>query len=268
MDDSEFEGYANFDDLMMMDKEANTKFTRQNYENIKFMLVRGDYKLLDKEYEKTRIIGTGAFGKIWIAYSKIFDINFVLKETNFYNEEYQINAYNEPIILKYLSYYGRCNKYILCYYDSITMYHQDNNEGIVLLATEYINGKTISKYNIDNLKELNRVYIELWKGLKIMHDMGIVHMDIHSENIMITETGEIKFIDFGKACAGNSKIGGDLEVTICENGYDSDLNNLKNVCIFLTENFTKHTLLVDPYIQNIKKIYKSSTNVLNFLQIS
>ncbi|CAH6419972.1 Protein kinase [uncultured virus] len=37
-------------------------------------------------------------------------------------------------------------------------------------------------------------------GLKKLHSLGIAHRDIKSNNIMISDTGEVKFIDFGLSC--------------------------------------------------------------------
>lgn len=51
--------------------------------------------------------------------------------------------------------------------------------------------------------KLRFVLIEILQGLKYLHDLGIVHRDIKLENIMITDDGRPKLIDFGLSAVVN-----------------------------------------------------------------
>ncbi len=69
------------------------------------------------------------------------------------------------------------------------------------VATEFIDGQTLSQWMIDNPKpELERVrdiVEQIAKGLRSFHRMEMLHQDLRPENIMIEKTGTVKIIDFG-----------------------------------------------------------------------
>lgn len=47
---------------------------------------------------------------------------------------------------------------------------------------------------------IKSVMAQLFKALDRMHSLGIVHRDIKPDNILITQQGNVKIIDFGAAC--------------------------------------------------------------------
>jgi len=67
---------------------------------------------------------------------------------------------------------------------------------------EFIEGKTlhdrIGKGPL-KLEEAVRIASQIASGLKAAHAKDIVHRDIKSGNIMLTEEGEAKILDFGLA---------------------------------------------------------------------
>jgi protein phosphatase len=68
---------------------------------------------------------------------------------------------------------------------------------------EYIAGKTLTQWLIDNpqpeLEVVRTIIEQAAKGLGALHRSDILHQDIRPENIMITEEGIVKIIDFGSA---------------------------------------------------------------------
>jgi serine/threonine protein kinase len=51
-----------------------------------------------------------------------------------------------------------------------------------------------------------KIAVRIAKGIQIMHENGLVHLDLKIENIMINpETDKITIIDFGFACTANDK---------------------------------------------------------------
>jgi serine/threonine protein kinase len=93
-------------------------------------------------------------------------------------------------------------EYFLCL-ESFGKIKGENNS--YFISTEFIKGITLSEYlkreqNNNNFdKIMNEIMNEIIKSIKELHKLGIVHNDINSENIIITENDKIRIIDFGEA---------------------------------------------------------------------
>ena len=58
--------------------------------------------------------------------------------------------------------------------------------------------KNASKVEIDNMANLTeRLFPQIAEGVKFMHHLKCVHLDLRPENIMVTMGGKIKIIDLG-----------------------------------------------------------------------
>jgi serine/threonine protein kinase len=82
------------------------------------------------------------------------------------------------------------------------VYEIDEAEGVTFIAMELIHGHKLKdvlrkrRLPVDQCIELAT---EMAEGLAHAHDKGIVHRDVKPANIMITEDGHAKIIDFGLA---------------------------------------------------------------------
>jgi serine/threonine protein phosphatase PrpC len=69
------------------------------------------------------------------------------------------------------------------------------------VATEFIDGQTLSQWMIDNPKPdvetVRRIVEQIAKGLQAFHRLEMLHQDLRPDNIMIDKTGTVKIIDFG-----------------------------------------------------------------------
>ena len=69
------------------------------------------------------------------------------------------------------------------------------------LATEYIDGKTLTQWMIDNprptLEVVRGIVEQIARGLQAFHRLEMLHQDLRPANIMIDSTGTVKIIDFG-----------------------------------------------------------------------
>ncbi len=155
------------------------------------------YKLINK-------IGEGGMGIVYKAHDLKLDRFVALKflpahlssseenKLRFLTEAKAAAALNHPNILN--------------------IFEIDEQNGSMFLVMEYIEGETL-KSHITNLSSGSGIpylkaiewMLQIAKGLKAAHDKNIIHRDIKTENIMLTNLGQLKIMDFGLAkLKGNS----------------------------------------------------------------
>jgi predicted Ser/Thr protein kinase len=82
------------------------------------------------------------------------------------------------------------------------IYDVDEVDGVLFIAMEYVDGRTVSRLIADGELDLLgaiEIVLQVAEGLAKAHDAGILHRDIKSDNIMVTRDGHAKLLDFGLA---------------------------------------------------------------------
>jgi serine/threonine protein kinase len=78
---------------------------------------------------------------------------------------------------------------------------QTRKRNFLYVATEFIDGQTLSQWMIDNpkpdLETVRGIVEQIARGLQAFHRLEMLHQDLRPENIMIDGTGTVKIIDFG-----------------------------------------------------------------------
>ena len=92
-----------------------------------------------------------------------------------------------------------------------TIYSIEQTDKELFIAMEYVEGKELKEYvgtgHALSLQIIINYATQIAEGLEAAHKKGIVHRDIKSQNIMITEDNKVKIMDFGLAkIAGGSQL--------------------------------------------------------------
>ncbi len=105
-----------------------------------------------------------------------------------------------------------------------TIHSIEEAEGELFIVMEYIEGKTLSDILGSGRLPIDKAIkyaAQAAEGLEAAHEKGIVHRDIKSTNIMVTDKGQVKIMDFGLAKVRGGKRVTTVGSTLGTAGYMS-----------------------------------------------
>lgn len=158
---------------------------------------RSDEYLIGKSlnhYRVLSLLGVGGMGKVYLAEDTNLGRRTALKllppqfsdnaerKARFEREARAASALNHPNI--------------------ITIYGIERAENLDLIATEFIDGKTLREQIAENPFDWRKtidIGLQIASALEAAHAVGIIHRDIKPANIMLRTDGYVKVLDFGLA---------------------------------------------------------------------
>ena len=144
------------------------------------------YKVLEK-------LGSGGMGEVYVAEDAKLSRQVALKvlppemasserRMRFEREAKAVAALNHPNI--------------------VHVYSVEEAEGIHFITMELVRGKTLSELIPQKGLPLNKFFevaIPLADAVSAAHQKGITHRDLKPDNLMVSEEGRFKILDFGLA---------------------------------------------------------------------
>ncbi|MEM0915657.1 MAG: serine/threonine-protein kinase [Planctomycetota bacterium] len=147
-------------------------------------------------YEVIRAVGTGAHSVIYCVRDRskqLFALKVVEKEgandQRFLDQavaEHEISAKFDHPLLRKSHRLLRERKLI--------------RTSTVRVLMEYVEGKPLDQFRTADVAVQADLCRQVGEGLAAMHDLGYVHADMKPNNVMVTDEGQVKIIDFGQSC--------------------------------------------------------------------
>src|SRR5262245_10129955 len=147
----------------------------------------GNYRILEK-------IGAGGQGTVYKATDtklgravviKVLPPELTVKEANlkrFEREARLASALDHPNIC--------------------TIFDMNEIEGVHFIAMQHVEGRNVRELVNGrplDLRSALSITIQVCDALSAAHNRGIIHRDIKANNVMVTEDGQVKVLDFGLA---------------------------------------------------------------------
>ncbi|OQW38636.1 MAG: kinase [Proteobacteria bacterium SG_bin4] len=145
-----------------------------------------------KDFELVRELGRGACGKTVLLHDPVIAENFVCKKysplqeehkeelySNFVHEIKLLHLLNHPNIVRVFNYY----------------LYPEEKTGYILM--EFVEGKDIEDYSRANPENINSIFVQAIEAFYHLELNEILHRDIRPLNILVSDAGDVKVIDFG-----------------------------------------------------------------------
>jgi len=145
-------------------------------------------------YEITHKIGAGGQGTVYKAIDQKLGRNVVIKVLP---PELTVKANN----LKRFEREARLAS-ALDHPNICTIFDMDEQRGLHFIVMQYVQGKNVRQLVNGRPLEFEsalHIAIQVTDALAVAHARGIIHRDIKSGNVMVTDEGQVKILDFGLA---------------------------------------------------------------------
>ena len=169
---------------------ASKEFTSPEGQEVK--IVEPETGTRIHHYEVIRLLGRGGMGSVYLARDTRLGRRVAIKFLRTHS----------PDLTKRFILEARTTAAVQ-HENIVIIFEVDGWQGMPFMVFEYITGTTLTKVAPDTKPLPPPRAVELMvpvvKALAFAHSQGIVHRDLKPDNIMITESGQTKVLDFGIA---------------------------------------------------------------------
>ncbi|KAM4742599.1 serine/threonine-protein kinase Nek3 [Anableps anableps] len=153
-----------------------------------------------EKYSHLRVIGEGSFGRAVLVQCRNTQDKYVLKEIQLPKNQSKLKSSRREAVL--LSRMRHPN--IVAFREAF------EGDGLLCIVMEYcgrgdllqrIQQQKSSQFTVENILKW---FAQMCAGAKHIHDKRVLHRDLKSKNIFLTDDGSVKLGDFGSACILNS----------------------------------------------------------------
>jgi serine/threonine protein kinase/formylglycine-generating enzyme required for sulfatase activity len=143
------------------------------------------------EYRLVRVLGRGSMGVVFLGHDLVLDRPVAIKFLNVVDA----NARARERFLTEARAAARIQ-----HPNVMAVYRVGELEGRMYIIGEYIRGQSLSELpRPAPNKDLLKFGVDLARGLACAHRMGVLHRDVKLANAMLSESGEVKLLDFSLA---------------------------------------------------------------------
>jgi serine/threonine protein kinase len=149
------------------------------------------------DFERLRVLGQGAYGKVLLVRNKRTEMLFAQKELKkasvIISDKSIERTMSERSILSKITSHQNIVKLFYALHDRSKLY----------LLMEYIPGGELFKYLVKekflNEQKTSFYIIQMSMALKFLHNLGVIYRDLKPENCMLDKDGYLVLTDFGLA---------------------------------------------------------------------
>ncbi|NXL48555.1 NEK3 kinase, partial [Podilymbus podiceps] len=148
-----------------------------------------------EEYKVLKVLGEGSFGRALLVHHRISDQKYAMKEIRLPMSSSDVaNSRKEAVLLAKMKHPN-----IVAYKESFEA------DGHLYIVMEYCDdGDLMQKIKHQRGKlfpedTILHWFVQMCLGVKHIHDKRVLHRDIKSKNVFLTQNGKVKLGDFGSA---------------------------------------------------------------------
>ncbi|NWW65698.1 NEK3 kinase, partial [Ifrita kowaldi] len=145
-------------------------------------------------YNVLKVLGEGSFGRALLVHHRISDQKYVMKEIRLPMSSSGVeNSRKEAVLLAKMK------------HPNVVAFKESFEDGHLYIVMEYCdNGDLMQKIkhqggNFFPEDTILHWFVQMCLAVKHIHDKRVLHRDIKSKNVFLTQSGKVKLGDFGSA---------------------------------------------------------------------